>query len=203
MIFLNIPSHWKLCAKGGSQKCYSLLSMAMSSPLWVAPPFLSRPSSNISRSITYKRCRSSASNFFSQSDMEQPLMKGQKLMEFPHLTAAHKDLMVSLISALETRLDSHLLASSVVPPDVEFYQNDQGTSQGSLHIRRGLPSSHVLASSPSRVHIQIHCCLFIFILLVILISLNLDIYIGHCSNPDWNSLREWFGDHYIYIYNYF
>lgn len=104
-------------------------------------------------------------------------MKGQKPMEFPHLTAAHKDLMVSLISALETRLDSHLLASSAVPPDVEFYQNDQGTSQGSLHIRRGLPSSHVLASSPSRVHIQIHCCLFIFILLDILISLNLDIYI--------------------------
>ncbi|KAH9711878.1 Red chlorophyll catabolite reductase [Citrus sinensis] len=100
--------------------------MAMSSPLWVAPTFLSRPSSNISRSITYKRCRSSASNFFSQSDMEQPLMKGQKLMEFPHLTAAHKDLM-----------------------------NDQGTSQGSLHIRRGLPSSHIDFVLASWLHLKV------------------------------------------------
>lgn len=144
----------------------------MSFRLCVASPFLSHPSSYISRSVS---CNSLANNFFSQSDMEQPLIKGQKLMEFPHLTAAHKDLMVSLISAMETRLDSHLLASSVVPPDVEFYQNDQGTSQGSLHIRLGLPSSHVFASSPSRVHIQIQCCLLIFILH--LISLKLDIYI--------------------------
>jgi red chlorophyll catabolite reductase len=81
------------------------------------------------------------------SEMEQP-MRGQRLMEFPHLLAPHKDLMVGLISAVDKRLHGHLLPSSAsVPPDAEYYQNQSGASQGSLCINRGVDSSHVLSLS--------------------------------------------------------
>lgn len=74
----------------------------------------------------------------------QPHMRRHStLMEFPHLSASHKELMAGIIPALETRLQSELLPSSVVPQDVEYYQNQTGLSQGTLHIRRGLQSSHV------------------------------------------------------------
>ncbi|KAM7250763.1 hypothetical protein ACFE04_022646 [Oxalis oulophora] len=67
-----------------------------------------------------------------------------KLMEFPHLVSAHKEVMVNLITSLEGRLDSQLLPSSAtVPPDVEYYQNQSGSSQGTLSIRRGIPSSAI------------------------------------------------------------
>jgi red chlorophyll catabolite reductase len=44
-------------------------------------------------------------------EMEEP-MRGQRLMEFPHLLAPHKDLMVGLISAVDKRLHGHLLRLS-------------------------------------------------------------------------------------------
>ncbi|CAK7337669.1 unnamed protein product [Dovyalis caffra] len=73
--------------------------------------------------------------------MEQQ-MRGKKLMEFPHLLPPHKDLMVGLISALDKRLHGHFLPSSAsVPPDAEYYQNQSGTSQGTLSINRGVDSS--------------------------------------------------------------
>lgn len=75
------------------------------------------------------------------SGMDQQ-MRGSKLMEFPHLLDPHRDTMVSLISAVENRLGSHLLPSSV-PPDVEYYQNETGTSQGTLSVRCGIDSSPV------------------------------------------------------------
>ncbi|KAJ4829609.1 hypothetical protein Tsubulata_014275 [Turnera subulata] len=54
-------------------------------------------------------------------------MRGPKLMEFPHLLDSHRDLMVGLVSAADTRLHSHLLPSSVsVPSDVEYYENPGG-----------------------------------------------------------------------------
>ncbi|KAJ0045092.1 hypothetical protein Pint_05053 [Pistacia integerrima] len=85
----------------------------------------------------------------------QPHMRRHsKLMEFPHLSASHKELMAGIISALETRLQSELLPSSVVPPDVEYYQNETGLSQGTLHIRRGLQSSHIDFMLASWLHLQ-------------------------------------------------
>lgn len=65
-----------------------------------------------------------------------------KLMEFPHLTAAHRDLMVDLIQAVDDGVGEHLLPSTV-PSDVEYYQNQTGTSQGTLLIRSALPPSPV------------------------------------------------------------
>jgi len=75
-------------------------------------------------------------------------------MEFPHLLAPHKDLMVGLISAVDKRLHGHLLPSSAsVPPDAEYYQNQSGASQGSLCINRGVDSSPVLSLSLSHTHL--------------------------------------------------
>ncbi|GAV82421.1 RCC_reductase domain-containing protein [Cephalotus follicularis] len=88
------------------------------------------------------------------SDMEKGIRGGQRLMEFPHLSAPHKDLMVSLISAFETRLDSHLLPS-LVPPDVEYYQNHSGTSQGTLLIRPGIVSSPIDFILASWLHLEL------------------------------------------------
>ena len=75
-----------------------------------------------------------------------------KLMEFPHLTASHRDLMVDLIETVENGLGDHLLPSTV-PTDVEYYENQNGTSQGTLLIRSALPSSPVnsFLSIPSEI----------------------------------------------------
>ncbi|KAJ6419893.1 hypothetical protein OIU84_029920 [Salix udensis] len=87
-------------------------------------------------------------------EMEQP-MRGRALMEFPHLLAPHKDLMVGLISALDKRLHRHLLPSSAtVPPDAEYYQNQSGASQGSLCINRGVDSSPIDFILASWLHLS-------------------------------------------------
>ncbi|KAG6766972.1 hypothetical protein POTOM_028151 [Populus tomentosa] len=89
------------------------------------------------------------------SEMEQP-MRGQRLMEFPHLLAPHKDLMVGLNSAVDKRLHGHLLPSSAsVPPDAEYYQNQSGASQGSLCINRGVDSSHIDFILTSWLHLSL------------------------------------------------
>ncbi|KAF9678491.1 hypothetical protein SADUNF_Sadunf07G0040500 [Salix dunnii] len=88
-------------------------------------------------------------------EMEQP-MRGRALMEFPHLLAPHKDLMVGLISALDKRLHRHLLPSSAtVPPDAEYYQNQSGASQGSLCINRGVDSSPIDFILASWLHLSL------------------------------------------------
>ncbi len=107
-------------------------SMSLTLPLYANPP----APKIISRTKPSFLCRSSSNN------MEQQQSRGSKLKEFPYLLESHKDTMVGLISAVENRLGSHLLPSSV-PPDVEYYQNDSGSSQGTLYIRCGIHSSPV------------------------------------------------------------
>uniref|UniRef100_A0A2N9H0P1 Red chlorophyll catabolite reductase n=1 Tax=Fagus sylvatica TaxID=28930 RepID=A0A2N9H0P1_FAGSY len=85
--------------------------------------------------------------------MEQQQSRGSKLKEFPYLLESHKDTMVGLISAVENRLGSHLLPSSV-PPDVEYYQNDSGSSQGTLYIRCGIHSSPIDCILASWLHLE-------------------------------------------------
>lgn len=75
-------------------------------------------------------------------------------MEFPYLTDPHRDTMVDLISAMENRLGSHHLLPSSVPPDVEHYQNESGTSQGTLHIRCGIDSSPIDFVLASWLHLE-------------------------------------------------
>ena len=115
----------------------------------VAPAILLAP--KISRTRPSFPCRSSME--------KQQLIRGSKLMEFPYLTDPHRDTMVDLISAMENRLGSHHLLPSSVPPDVEHYQNESGTSQGTLHIRCGIDSSPVCTVSSRSPHINVHACL--------------------------------------------
>lgn len=102
-------------------------------------------------SITLRALSSSNAPF----EMDEQKIRGQKLMDFPHLLPPHKDVMVGLISALDKRLRSHLLPSSVsVPSDVEYYENQSGASQGSLCINRGLDSSPVCTNSHLSLHMN-------------------------------------------------
>ncbi|KAH7520172.1 hypothetical protein FEM48_Zijuj08G0116200 [Ziziphus jujuba var. spinosa] len=64
------------------------------------------------------------------------------IMEFPYMSPPHRNLMVDLLSTVETRLDSHLLPSTL-PPDVQSFQNRSGTPHGSLYIRSGHDSSPI------------------------------------------------------------
>lgn len=86
--------------------------------------------------------------------MEQQHIGAPKLMEFPHLSDPHRALMVHLITSIETRLSSQLLPSAV-PPDVQYYQNQTGASQGTLHIRSGLPSSLIDFYLASWLHLEL------------------------------------------------
>ena len=116
---------------------------------------------------------------------KQQLIRGSKLMEFPYLTDPHRDTMVDLISAMENRLGSHHLLPSSVPPDVEHYQNENGTSQGTLHIRCGIDSSPVCTVSSRSPHINVHACLlkrmtwffFFFLIISSLFSFTEKLYV--------------------------
>ncbi|XP_024982106.1 red chlorophyll catabolite reductase, chloroplastic isoform X2 [Cynara cardunculus var. scolymus] len=61
-------------------------------------------------------------------------------MEFPYVSAPHKDLMVDLVSTVETRLESFLNPCNL-PPDVQSCQNSTGTAHASIHLRSGVQSS--------------------------------------------------------------
>ncbi|WRX11037.1 EF-hand domain - like 10 [Theobroma cacao] len=66
----------------------------------------------------------------------------RKFMDFPFVTTPHRNLMIDLVSTVENRLESQLKPCTL-PPDVQHYCNQSGTSQGSLHIRSGHSSSQV------------------------------------------------------------
>ncbi|KAK6924063.1 Red chlorophyll catabolite reductase [Dillenia turbinata] len=64
----------------------------------------------------------------------------RRFMEFPYVSGPHRDLMVDLVSTVETRLGSQLRPCTL-PQDVQFYQNQTGSAQASLQIRSGDKSS--------------------------------------------------------------
>ncbi|XP_058097360.1 red chlorophyll catabolite reductase [Magnolia sinica] len=105
-------------------------------------PFLSPPPSppkrsNHRTSISMTSSSSSSSSPYSHKDTRR-----SSLLEFPHLSPSHRELMLDLISTVETRLGPHLLPSAV-PPDVAYFQTDSGNSQGSLDIRSGRKDSKI------------------------------------------------------------
>ncbi|KAK2998903.1 hypothetical protein RJ639_023349 [Escallonia herrerae] len=61
-------------------------------------------------------------------------------MEFAYVSGPRRELMVELVSTLETRLATHLLPCDL-PPDVQYYQHQTGTAQATLHVRSGIQSS--------------------------------------------------------------
>ncbi|CAK9315246.1 unnamed protein product [Citrullus colocynthis] len=77
-----------------------------------------------------------------------------KLKEFPHLSGSHRALMADLIGAIEDRLEDRLLPC-VLPPDVEYYRNQSGTSEGALLVRSGSPDSSINFILASWLHSQL------------------------------------------------
>ncbi|XP_068642670.1 red chlorophyll catabolite reductase [Aristolochia californica] len=63
-------------------------------------------------------------------------------LEFPYLSASHRNLMFSLFSSIETRLAPDLLPSSL-PPDVQYFESATGSSKGTLDILEGKEGSKV------------------------------------------------------------
>ncbi|WJX64985.1 red chlorophyll catabolite reductase [Trifolium repens] len=66
-----------------------------------------------------------------------------KFLEFPYVSAPHKNLMLDLVSKVEDRFQSQLLPCSL-PPDVQYYKSNSGTSQVSLHITPGNTESPLI-----------------------------------------------------------
>ncbi|KAL3616002.1 hypothetical protein CASFOL_040300 [Castilleja foliolosa] len=78
-----------------------------------------------------------------------------KFMEFPYVSASHKNLMLELLSSVDTRLGPSL-QSCTLPPDVQHFGNPTGSARASLHLRSGLPSSQKqISSSMVRIFSQI------------------------------------------------
>ncbi|KAL5549450.1 hypothetical protein UlMin_004681, partial [Ulmus minor] len=90
----------------------------------------------------------------SASSMELHNEGRGKFMEFPHVSAPHRNLMVDLVSLVENRFDSQLFPCTL-PKDVQYYQNDKGTSNATLHIRSGHPSSSIDFLLGSWIHCQL------------------------------------------------
>ncbi|KAK9285885.1 hypothetical protein L1049_025086 [Liquidambar formosana] len=86
------------------------------------------------------RARTPASSASHHMDLQ--VQGRRRLKDFPYVSAPHRDLMVELVSTVETRLDPHLLPCTL-PPDVQYYQNPTNTAHASLHIRSGHKSSPI------------------------------------------------------------
>ncbi|XP_077250047.1 red chlorophyll catabolite reductase-like [Tasmannia lanceolata] len=65
-----------------------------------------------------------------------------KLIEFPHVSTSHRNLMLDILSSIDTHLGPQLLPSSI-PPDLAYFENDSTTSQGALDIRLGQKDSTI------------------------------------------------------------
>ncbi|CAH1437484.1 unnamed protein product [Lactuca virosa] len=83
-------------------------------------------------------------SFSCRASLSSPPQHGGRtgFMDFPYVSAPHKDLMVDLVSTVESRLGS-LLNPCSLPPDVQSYQNETGTAHAALHLRSGVQSSQI------------------------------------------------------------
>ncbi|KAM7507102.1 hypothetical protein LguiA_017555 [Lonicera macranthoides] len=100
-----------------------------------SPPSVSLPRSSLPRFSP--RCSSSAS-----IPMDPQNGGRRAFMEFPYVSAPHRDLMVELVSTVENRLDPYLLPCKL-PPDVQYYENQSGTAHAALQVRSGIQSSQI------------------------------------------------------------
>ncbi|KAL2241682.1 UNVERIFIED_CONTAM: Red chlorophyll catabolite reductase, chloroplastic [Sesamum indicum] len=97
-------------------------------------PSCSIPSSR----LPVSRTRSSGSS----ASMDSGDELRQKYMEFPYVSGPHRDLMVELLSSVETRLGSSLQPCTL-PPHVRHFGNPAGTAYACIQLRHGLPSSQI------------------------------------------------------------
>lgn len=118
------------------------VSMAVTFPhSTFSPPSASLPRSSPTQFFS-PRCSSSAS-----TPMDPQNGGRRTFMEFPYVSAPHRDLMVELVSTVENRLDPYLLPCKL-PPDVQYYENQSGTAHAALQVRSGIQSSQVLEFFP-------------------------------------------------------
>lgn len=112
----------------------------LSSPLSFSPLLQS------SRLLNSSRYRISASSTPSDQMAEGPkkTIRRSTFMEFPYLSDPHRNLMVDLASAVETRLDSQLLPCTL-PENVRYFESQSGTSHATLYLRSGISSSPVIS----------------------------------------------------------
>lgn len=116
---------------------HAILSLPSSSSSSSSSSF--RPSSSLLLSRSRRISCCSASPHMNP----QNTSSSNRLLEFPYVSAPHRDLMVELLSSVETRLASSLRPCTL-PPDVQYYQNQSATAQAALHVRSGIQSSQVL-----------------------------------------------------------
>ncbi|KAL6993748.1 red chlorophyll catabolite reductase [Sarracenia purpurea var. burkii] len=92
----------------------------------------------------------------SASPLMDPLNEGEpkRFMEFPYVSSRYRDLMVKLVSTLESRLNPYLLPCNL-PPDVQSYHNHTRTAHASLHIRSGLKPSPIDFMLGSWLHCEL------------------------------------------------
>lgn len=84
--------------------------------------------------------------------------------DFPYVLTSQKELMVDLVSTIETRLGPFLNPCSL-PADVQSYQNETETAHGALYLRSGSPSSQVTNLLFSREIICMYYKFFLFVFL--------------------------------------
>ncbi|CAH9060915.1 unnamed protein product [Cuscuta epithymum] len=77
-----------------------------------------------------------------------------KFIEFPYVCTPQRELMVELMSSIETRLGSDLHPCTL-PPDVQYYENPNGSAYGSLNVRSGIPSSLINLILGSWIHCKL------------------------------------------------
>ncbi|KAK3015782.1 hypothetical protein RJ639_005437, partial [Escallonia herrerae] len=116
------------------------------------PPSLSI--SHPSPSSLYSRSRSSSASMNHPHKNNRGAASRTSFMEFPYVSGPRRELMVELVSTLETRLATHLLPCDL-PPDVQYYQNQTGTAQATLHVRSGIQSSPIDFILGSWLHCQL------------------------------------------------
>ncbi|KAG5535637.1 hypothetical protein RHGRI_023405 [Rhododendron griersonianum] len=118
----------------------SLHSSFSTSPLLLRSPFPSPPPPR--SKLAPISCSPSSSSSPSPLMAPQSEDGRKRFMEFPYVSAPHRDLMVDLFSTMESRLGSYLLPCTL-PPDVQYYHNEGGTALASLHVRSGLKPSPI------------------------------------------------------------
>ncbi|KAF7831261.1 red chlorophyll catabolite reductase, chloroplastic [Senna tora] len=123
------------------------------SPLSILSSSSSSSSSTFSSSSSSRTPIISASSSFPMATTQDEAGR-RKFLDFPFVSAPHKNLMLDLVSTLENRFDSQLLPCTL-PPDVQHYQSQSGTAQASLQIRSGQSNSPVDFVLGSWVHSEL------------------------------------------------
>ncbi|KAJ7952858.1 putative Red chlorophyll catabolite reductase [Quillaja saponaria] len=117
-------------------------------------PFISSPPSLPSSRPSRVQISALSSSSSSSSLMDSQSEGRSKFMEFPFVSAPHKNLMVDLLATVENRFQSQLLPCTL-PPDVQYYQNQNGIAQASLQIRSGNDNSPIDFILGSWIHSEL------------------------------------------------